>query len=280
MLQKLSFQNQVNAVGGLAFLVAGGFFAYELGRSRDAKPCGSRFPVATQMSLQKPNGTAMTPGELQARAGIGERGVLESTSVIKVTAGPALLVLDVKVGGPAASDTGAMFYWAPAGIAKASSACLSYQVFLPHDFDFANGGKLPGLYGLARGASQQRGFATQFTWDQTGLMGLEANLSDYDPSASLNEPVAYRSSTTLARGRWVQIDQEVTLNSPNTQNGILRLWVDGTLKLEDTTVAWRGNGGLAISGALNDIGYRTARTEGAPKKPTSVIVSPPQLSWN
>ena len=277
MLNKLSFQNQVNAVGGLAFLVAGSFFAYELTRSRDAKPCDARYPSATQMSLQKSGGEILSPGELQARAGNGERGVLEKASVVKVTGAPSPLALTVQVGGT--GDTGASFFWAPGGLQKATAACLSYHVFLPKDLDFALGGQLPGLFGIARGANQ-RGFATRFTWDEQGGMGIEANLSDYDLTAPLTDSVFYRSQALLPRGRWVQVDQEVTLNTPNAQNGILRLWVDGRLKLEDTTVSWRGNGSLSISGSLTEVGYRTERVEGPTKKPANIIVSPPQLSWN
>jgi hypothetical protein len=277
MLEKLTFQNQVNAVGGLAFLVTGSFFAYEFGRSRDAKPCGTRYPSVTQMSLQKPTGEAMSPAELQARAGNGERGVLEKASVIKVVGAPAPLALSVEIGGNA--DTGASFFWAPGGLQKATSACLSYQVFLPKDFDFAKGGQLPGLFGIARNANQ-RGFATRFTWDEAGNIGVEANLSDYDLAAPLTDPVRYSSQSPMPRGRWVQLEQEITLNTPNAQNGMLRLWVDGRLKHEDNTVAWRGNGGLSITGARTEVSYRNDADTVSAKKPVNIIVSPPQLSWN
>jgi hypothetical protein len=283
MLNGLSFKNQVNAVGGLAFLVIGGFFAYDLTRSRDAAPCGARYPVTTQISLTKADGTPLAPGELQARMGFGERGLFEKARVIKPVGGPAPYALDVKVGGPIDADTGAHFFWMPNGVAKAQSACLSYQVFVPVDFDYSRGGKLPGLFGgFARGgaSANQSGFATRFAWDDQGAMSVEANFSDLGGSPQSPPPSVYSSNMLLPRGQWVQIDQEVALNAPNAQNGILRLWVDGRLKLEDPAVAWRGSGGMVLSGVLADIGYTSVGGIEKPAKVQSITVSPMKLAWN
>ena len=81
-------------------------------------------------------------------------------------------------------------------------------------------------------------------------------------------------------GRWTQIDQEVTLNSPNAQNGILRLWIDGRLRMEDTTVAWRGNGSMALTGSVAQVGYQSfGGIEKPAKKQASIRVTPLKLSW-
>ena len=181
MFNELSFKNQVNAVGGLAFVIIGGFFAYELGKSRDMPACGARYPVTTQISLQKNDGTPLAPGELQARMGFGERGLFEKATVIKTADGPSPYGLDVKVGGAVDADTGAYFYWTPGGMGKATSACLSYQVLVPIDFDYARGGRLPGVYGGFAGGGNsptQSGFATRFAWDELGAMSVEANFTD------------------------------------------------------------------------------------------------------
>jgi hypothetical protein len=281
MFKNLSFKNQVNAIGGAAFLITGGFFTYEFARSRDAAPCGARYLTTTQFSLQKLDGAPLAAGELQARVGTGERGILEKASVIKPDNGSATYALDVKVGGSIDADTGVSFSWSPTGMSRAQAACLSYQVFLPSDFDFARGGKLPGLFGgsaTSTETSVQSGFATRFTWDQSGNMGIAAFLSDTGETASAS--LQYSANFQLPVGRWVQLDQEVTLNSPNTQNGILRLWIDGRLKLEDTAIAWRGNGSMKLTGAAAQIGYQSfGGIEKPAKKQTSILVSPLKLSW-
>ena len=225
MLNGLSFQNQVNALGGAAFVIIGGFFAYQLFKSRDIAPCGARYETVTQMSLQKQGGALLAPGELQARVGIGERGVLEKATVVKIE-GQSPIALKVNVGGPVPADTGATFLWSPSALAKATSACLSYTVYVPDDFDYARGGRLPGLFGGTPYAAQQNaqsGFSTRFTWDQNGGMGVAANFSDIGGTAQSPEPTRFGSDALLPRGQWVQIDQEIALNAPNAQNGTLRL---------------------------------------------------------
>ena len=119
MLPKLSFQNQVNAVGGVAVLVVGGYMFFDLTRSRQATPCSTRYPSVTQMALQKANGAPFLPAEFQARVGYGERGIVEKTSVRAADGAPAKYVLDVTLGGPRDAVTGAGFQWAPNGMGKA-----------------------------------------------------------------------------------------------------------------------------------------------------------------
>lgn len=280
MLPQFNFQNQVNAVGGVAVLIVGGYLAWDLTRSREIPVCSLRFPVATQMSFQKPDGAAMTPAEFQARVGMGERGVIEKTAVRR---GDSVqpLVLDVRLGGPDAADTGAGFSWSLPGLAKAKAACLGYSIFVPADFDYAGGGTLPGLFGEASGAATtngQSGFASRVAWNDQGTIGLQMNLSGVTNDGKTGEPVGYLSATPLPKGRWVRIEQETVLNSPNAKDGLMRLWVDGRLSVEDLSVAWRGNGGVHLNGALVDIGYgpMTPPTE---KKPTAVTLSPLQLAW-
>ncbi len=275
----LSFQNQVNAVGGLALLIVGGYFASELTRSRETPPCSTRFPAATQMSFQKTNGAPMTPAEFQARVGLGEHGVIEKTSVRRGD-GFNALVLDVNVGGPPASDTGSGFFWTPAGLSKTTSACLAYSVYVPLDFEFGSGGMLPGLYGDASAPASggQSGFAARVTWGNTGIVGVDANVSDLMTVAQGGQPLRYISKgVELPKGRWTSIEQEIILNSPNAKDGTLRFWIDGRLGLEARDIAWRGNMSLRLSGVLADVGY-VATERAVEKKPSVISLSPIRLS--
>ena len=274
----LNFQNQVNAIGGIAFLIVGGYFVAELTRSRETPPCSTRFPAATEMSLQKPNGVPLTSAELQARVGMGERGVIEKTAVRRA-GGNQPLVLDVKLGGPNSHDSGTGFFWTPSGLKAPASACLAYNVQVPNDFDYGTGGVLPGLYGAnsSAAAGAQAGFAGRVTWSGSGALGVEADLSDFSLAAQSSQPVFFRSDAVLPRGRWVNIEQEIVLNSPNAKDGRLRLWIDGRLALDNNEVAWRATG-FPVTGALVDVAYASA-PEAVDKKATAVSLSPLRLSW-
>ena len=273
----LSFQNQVNAIGGFAFLIAGGYFVSEFTRSRETPPCSTRFPAATQMSFQKTDGAPMTPAEFQARVGMGEHGVIEKTAVRR-TGGAYPLVLDVKIGGPGSGDFGAGFFWTPSGLQAPSSACLAYNVQVPQDFDYATGGMLPGLYGAnpSAAAGAQAGFAGRVMWSNSGAFGVETNLSDFNMAQS-GQPLLHRSVAVLPRGRWVSVEQEIVLNSPNAKDGLLKLWVDGRLVIDISDIAWRG-ASFALTGVLADVGY-LASHEASDKKATALTLSPLQLSW-
>ena len=274
----LNFQNQVNAIGGLAFLIVGGYFVSELTRSQETPPCSTRFPTATEMSFQKSNGMPLSPAEFEARVGTGERGVMEKTAVRRA-GGNQPLVLDVKLGGPKSGDTGTSFFWMPAGLKAPSAACLAYQVQVPLDFDYASGGLLPGLYGAnpSTAAGAQAGFASRVTWSSAGAFGVVADLSDFALAAETSKPVMFRSPTALPRGRWVSVEQEIVLNNPNARDGRLRMWVDGRLVSNNAEVAWRATG-FSITGALVDVGYASA-PDAVDKKSTAVSLSPLRLSW-
>lgn len=274
MFEKLSFENRVNAFGGVLVMVAAIYGASELTRKRTVATCVATYPAGTQMSLLRVNGQPMAPAELQARIGAGERGVLERASVVK-SDGPSPYALAVKAGALEGKAPAVHFNWQPSSLSRPASACLTYQVKLPDDFDFASGGYLPALFGDTRSAQPagtQTGFAARIVWAKGGRMGLDLNHSS---SAISQEPQWQElPKTVLPRGRWVAITQEVVLNTPNAQNGELRVWVDGELKIDITNVPFRSHAGIAVSGVVADIGYRHAEA-----KPSVIQMSPLQLAW-
>jgi len=266
MFGKLKFENQVNAIGGLVLLVLGGVTMSELLRSKATPACSTRFPASTQMSLLRTNGVPMAPAELQARIGVGERGIIEKASVVK-SDGPSPWALNIKVGTPEENEPSVAFTWTPHGMSKASSACLKYSVLLPREFDFSQGGFLPGFVGdfSAKAASTgQTGFASRIGWTETGQVASFINLSDSTLGDGGHRVVA--PTGTLPRGRWFDIEQEIQLNAPNTTNGQLRVWVDGKLLFEKTKVAWRGHSGVTVSGVVADIGYKRIHTNILPAR--------------
>ena len=74
---------------------------------------------------------------------------------------------------PAQSPVGgADFYAQPLDITNAESVTLSYSVFVPADFDWVRGGKMPGLYGGHTGCSGGNAaldcFSTRLMWRAGG----------------------------------------------------------------------------------------------------------------
>lgn len=67
---------------------------------------------------------------------------------------------------------GAEFYATPISLAKARNVSLEYSVFFPLDFDWKQGGKLPGLYGghktCSGGDSALTCFSTRLMWRKQG----------------------------------------------------------------------------------------------------------------
>ncbi|MBX9925281.1 MAG: polysaccharide lyase [Hyphomicrobiaceae bacterium] len=279
MLDKLSFENQVNVFGGVVVALIGVYVLVEVVMTRDNPACMSGYPAYTQMSFVNSKGTPLDPAELQARIGFGERGVLERGSI--VSDGPSGLAFNVNVGAANENAPAVSFNWAPSNLNAAVSACLSYSFFLPRDFNFSQGGYLPGLFGDAsKGtSSSQAGFSSRPHWVANGFLQMENHLS----SPAVAQAGATRLQAkeyTLPRGRWVRIDQEVILNYPNTQNGQHKVWVDGKLLIHEKNVAWRGHAGVKIAGVGADVGYAPMTTNILPtRQAASIRFSPFQLGW-
>ncbi len=77
----------------------------------------------------------------------------------------------------------------------------------------------------------------------------------------------------------MQISNEIVLNTPGKTDGILRLWVDGDLKVERNDVLWRVNDQLTIAGVISDISYGHFKDPVLSPKDTSLQISPFELSW-
>lgn len=279
----MKFQSQVNAVGAVSVGVACAFIAYDFTRSRDMPPCPSRFRSATELSLTRSNGAVLSPAELEARVGVGEQGVKTKASVVSEKGQPSPQVLSVAVGGNVSSDTGASFFWSPASNGNQPDACLSYDFYLPPDFDFARGGRLPGLFGgnfTGLSAPGPQGFGVRLAWDELGRASVEGVAAVSVDRADVTPEIRMTSEYQLPRGRWVHVDQEVMLGTANQANGVYRLWFDGQLQFEETALVWRERKGVGLSGTWAEIGYQSyGGVERKAKTESTVRVTPPRLSW-
>ncbi len=215
-------------------------------------------------------------------------GITERVSLEASTTAPSPLVLAVALPkgsinpkNPDAPRGGMGLRWRPDVPPAAIAACLSYSLYLPEDFAFNKGGKLPGLFGGnapagGKTADGAHGFSVRLMWRAKGLGEVYAYIPGHPEGrgASLD-----RGAWTYPRGRWIEIQEEVVLNAPGTADGSLRIWIDGDLRLTRTDLIYRTTNDLGISGVMADIFYGGRTAEWAAPKDTVIRITPFRLSW-
>lgn len=129
-----------------------------------------------------------------------------------------------------------------------------YYLRLAEDWDpTKDGGKMPGIAGTyntagwggrpsdgTNGWSTRGGFLRAFEQGHP-LRGL-TQLTTYAYHADMGKGFGDTwiwPGVLLERNRWYCIEQQVTLNSPSTNNGSMRVWVDGRLVMERTKLRFR-----------------------------------------
>lgn len=271
-----------NIAGGVIILTVLGYMASDFFKSNDAPVCSTRYPAGRMFGFDSGDGHALTGIELQGRAGSREWGMLQNASVVSGGKGLFAHVLAVKLansGGDASGDEGSAgrsgvgFDWTPRNIGAPASACLSYYVGLPKDFEFKDPGHLPGIYGgsasLVDTGDAAEVFASRVGWMQDGSISTDTRLPD--TAASWNRS---RDDMRWPLGKWVKVEQELVLNTPGKADGTLRLWVDGKLRIDRGGVAFRTSAQTSIDGVLGDVGYMQ------PMADNSLIhLSPFLLQW-
>ena len=274
-----------NAAAGL--VIVGGFVSFV--RTTFARPhfevCSARYNRQLAMRLDR-DGTPLTAQELQAVANGQDEGLLDNLTIAKFNEGPAKFAMGVKITEGSVeqrSETGApggiSLPWTPSSLEQPKAACLSYNVFLPADFAYGGGGTLPGLFGTT--INGQYGDVPQFgahlAWHGDGAPKLYLNVKT---------PEAERAATydsydrELPRGRWVRVDQELVLNTPNQSDGIVRLWLDGKLEVEVKSAEIRPSGDMTIAGVSGDVFFGGSATKGKAPRDATIWLSAFELRWN
>ena len=156
----------------------------------------------------------------------------------------------INPGNKAAPSGGAGFEQEAAP--RAENRCLHYEVRFAPGFDFAKGGKLPGLYGgeAPRGClpeEQSVGFSARLMWRAQGAgeLYLYAPARDTRCGGSIG-----RGAWRFVPGSWTSIDQEVAVNAPGEANGRIRIWVNGHKVIERTDLTLRDQPGIGVDGLL------------------------------
>ena len=160
-------------------------------------------------------------------------------------------------------------------------ACLEYGIYLPKDFSFQRGGKLPGLFGghpIAGGrrSDGHNGFSLRLMWRSGGQGEVYAYVPKHPPGRGLS---IERGAWRFERGRWTRISQEVVLNTPGKANGRLRIRIDGRLVVDRGGLTFRRRPGLGVSGVMADVFYGGRTESWAAPRDTFVRVTPFTLRW-
>lgn len=279
-----------NAAGVLIGLIAVGYVVNDFFSVEKTKVCAARYNVSTLLPLQNASGALLSPIELQAKAGTREYGMLDHAKVVAVAGAPTPAVMTIALPkgqstkSQRSSDevrSGIGMRWSPTEIAGATSACLTYSALMPADFEFGEGGMLPGLYGGSRFDGFDRGeakpgFAVRVMWREKAIGDVAVQLPKL---ADKNAASLGRDRFQFKRGGWVQIEQEVVLNTPGKPDGKYRLWVDGVLRIERDNLQWRDEAHTTIEGVVGNIGYGTVEKPGQAPKTSQIGLTPFELRW-
>lgn len=275
-----------NAAAGLVVASTFAFMLRSMFVSEVIPPCSARYPSPTEFTLD--NGTGpMSAVQLVGTIGASQRGVYRNAKVVRVRGIDADYALKVEMKpddatiGRSGRGNGVSFIWSPSGMGAAQSICLAYSVYLPKNFDFGNGGMLPGIFAgkplsINETSDGKTGLAQRLVWRNDGRANLFAQLPGHDTNGGT---YLVGNGVTFEKDRWVAIEQEIVLNSPARSDGMARVWIDGEMEIERKRLQWRKSGKLMLNGVIADVAYGVPRREFLPPRKTAIYVSPMQLRW-
>jgi hypothetical protein len=271
--------NAAAALVGVSALVAAG---RSLLTPTTAQPCSERYANSMAFQLER-DGNTMTTTDIQSRVGAHDDGLIENVDVVKPRDSriPAALRVSLRntqpaSGGAPAGRGGMSFPWNPRAVQNQAAVCLSYNLFFHGDLDFYSGGTLPGIRGADHTQQSQDGFSANLGWRQEGHPGASLALTANGDTQRVRVD---GDNHALTRGRWLKVDQEVILNAPGQDNGVLRIWLDGSLAIERTDVVYRTKPEVTIAGVAADVFYGRDDTATLAPVDTKIWVSPFEMSW-
>src|SRR6266446_1498905 len=229
--------------------IAAGIASVALSPCADAQitPCSQRAPLIWTLSFPRTSLSAWLHSLPAYRIwGTQNMAVQQdgSTTVVEVTYPKGSIdpaTTTAPVGGAG------FVYPSPASL---FSGCLAYDVRFEPGFDFARGGKLPGLYGgdaPSGGADTSRGFSTRYMWRTGGAGEVYAYVPD--KSGRYGESIS-PGAWTFVPGQWQRLEQEVIVNYIGQKDGVLRVWVDGRLVVNRTDILYRVSNSVLVAGLM------------------------------
>lgn len=247
--------------------------------------CSARYHHQVSFDLDR-DGVAATVADIQSTLNGNDEGIADNLSIAQFTQGPTRFAMGVKIAAGSVEQRssrgtpgGISMPWMPTLLEQPHSACLSYDIFLPADFDFSGGGTLPGLFGgpVNSTTPDVPRFSINMAWHGDGAPKLYLNTKsgEYERAGTFQTYLRQ-----LPRGRWVHVDQELVLNSAGNSDGVARLWIDGKIE-SDVKGAWLREGKEAtITGISGEVYFGGSGTQGVAKSDATIWLSPYVLRWN
>ncbi len=168
-----------------------------------------------------------------------------------VTHGKVLRVLYPK-GGVGPKQGGVQF---DKPLPKANEYTLEYDMRFKEGFDFALGGKLPGLTSggekFTGGVHPDNGegWSARYMW----LAGGEIIVYFYYMDMEHKWGETVKLNVFFKPGQWYHIKQRIKLNDTDKLNGVMEVWVDGERVLHNDKVRYR----LAPLGDIDSFYFST-----------------------
>lgn len=302
MSQHAPLITQRHMINGAAMMVAALLVVFSVCYMlipEDVPVCADRYDRGLLFGYRNSDGQPLSAIELQARLAGRDFGVLENVTVEPVAGEPFPLALEVHLrkvervrpkdiaDAPKRVPAGTMFEWRPRSLGNARSACLSYSVYLPADFDFASGGALPGFVtarppGKAPPPGETArpelpGLRSALVWRNSRLLDLDVARKGTDDIQSFTVD---RNWFELVPGRWTLIEQEIELGEPGAGEDIVRVFVDGKFRMQEKHLDFGDTTGERFAGIAISTGYGPPFAEplSAPKD-TRIKFSPFALRW-
>ena len=125
---------------------------------------------------------------------------------------------------------------------------MEYRIKFDNEFQWREGGKLPGLAGAqapsggtpgVRTAKDGNGFSTRFMWRSQGKLVIYAYYRDMPLSNGTVEGTYgedWDCNFSFQSNTWYTLKQKVTVNTGSNADGRVEVWVDGVKKLDKSNV--------------------------------------------
>lgn len=155
---------------------------------------------------------------------------------------------------------------------------LSYDVTFGGGFDWARGGKLPGLCGGpesvsgGRRADGRNGFSVRLMWRAEGRG--EAYVYHMNQRGTYGDSFAFPADFRFPTGTPVTVRLRVSINTPARRDGTLDVWIrrpgvvgeDHVVRRSD--MEWRSDPSLTIDGLLFETFHGGSDRDWAPRRPS------------